>query len=93
MTERAPNPRAHETIAGSIESANWSLRAEPGVVRKHQRIDPVTGNPILLTKEQREASDDDGQSAIERDDAESEKSATDLQVTFGDPNSKLRAVR
>ena len=93
VTERAPNSQTHETRASSIGSANWSLRAEPGIVRKHQRIDPATGKPIPLTEEQREASEYDGLSAIERDEAASNKAATDVQVTFGDPDAKLRKVR
>lgn len=92
-TERVPNPPTHGTDAIPIANANWSLHAEPGAIRRHQRLDPATGKPIPLTEEQREASDYDGQSAIERDEADSNKAATNMQVSFGDPEAKIRKVR
>jgi len=88
-----PSPPEQEGAEGTFANANWSLHAGPGAIRKHQLLDPATGTPIPLTEQQREASEYDGQSAIERDDADDNRAATDSQVSFGDPDSKIRAVR
>jgi hypothetical protein len=82
-----------QSAADSFAEANWSLKATPGAVRKHQRIDPVTGKPVPLTDGQREVSDDDDQTALDQLEADGAKKAKSKQIGFGDPNAELETVR
>lgn len=77
----------------SFVNANWVLEAEPGAVRLHQRVDPVTGRTIELTEEQSAVSNDDGQSALERREAREHQESRGRQTTYGDPTGKVQAVR
>jgi len=86
---------ADEALANvsGLSDANWSLDAEPGAVRAHQRVDPATGQTIELTDAQRDASEYDEQSALERHASTKNRKAKEGRVTFGDPKAETQAIR
>ena len=98
--EPNPDPSAtRATVEPAPETpflgANWNLEAAPGVVKQHQRIDPNTGERILLSEEQREISDDDGQTMMDRRNADKVAAAEKDHVYYDDPGSKkeIREIR
>lgn len=71
--------------------ANWDLTAEPGALRQHQRIDPMTGKPVVLSEAQRSVSDETPLTELERVDADVASRQARDQVTYGDKDEKGEA--
>ena len=94
-TQQPQSQRGESPDAGPVGFAdsNWDRTAEPGALRRHQRIDPATGKPLVLSNEQAAVSNDDGMSAIERDTASEMRKRDPVQVSYGDPDAETKAVR